>query len=560
MIRARNLNNRTILKEIISKSRTESLPYETQYMIIFAFIYKYCSDSLKDHFMLLLQEREMTLDEAYDNPKCVMEFRSDAYHLNGYYIEKSDAFIDEVINSRFESETFLKDFFDAFVKNVTFRKSPAHENYIAQILEAVREEFPFDFYDSSNEYTKPLKDIIYSISKLNLFETEFSFEDVFSSISDSKLIRANSNPDYIYQILSAILASRNPNLDNVYDPFMRNGSSFLELAEASGIYNNSLYGKESDRVTYCYTIARLFMGYYNMNNIFFLNEDATDSADINQASFDGILSAVPVRIRNYHTSNKKQSLEIVKRHKRAQLEDVLSKNFDMDLSSMAHDAELNRALEKLINRMDVESESKSQFQGEFQILKHSEFLFLINLINSLKDDGVMAISISQNFLTKESLKKLRKYLTVEKNYIDAVINVPNEFSRYKRPEVVMVFRKNRKEEDILFIDMSRNFDTVRSQNPIPGLIRRNVRLADKSIDMMVDVLINRTNVEKYSERVNIWDVASNGFNLSVSMYVDTFEGEFINLSDLKFEKREIDMKREELDYKIDMMMKDLGLR
>ncbi|WP_407391615.1 N-6 DNA methylase [Methanobrevibacter sp.] len=560
MLNYRYSNNRAVLKEIISKSRTAHFPLETQYLIIYAFIYKYCSDSLKDHFLMVLQEREVTLDEAYERKLYEEEFKNDAYHMYGYYIEKSYCYFDEVINDRFESETFLKDFFEAFSENVSFPKSSGDEKYLNQIFDAVREEFPFELFAANSENTQLLKDIIRLISKLNVFDTDFSFSDVFYSVADSRLLKIKSNPEYIYQILSAILASQKKNLENVYDPFMRDGTSLLSLSNLIGLWQSNNFGKEEDRVTYCYTIARLFLSYYSFNGLFIENEDAMNSADINQASFDGILSVIPIRIRNYHSSKKNQSLEIVKRHKRAQLEDVLSKNFDMDLTSFSKDAELNKALEKLINKMDVEKESASQFSGEYEILKESEFLFLINLVNSLKNNGIMAISISQNFLSKESLKTIRKYLALEKNYIDAIISIPNEFGRYKKPEVVIVFRKDKPDDKILFIDMSREFDTKRGRLMVPGLFKRNLLLSDDTIGKMIDVLSNRINIEKYSKVVSCDEIISNDFNLSVSMYVDTFEGQFINLRDLEYEKREIDMKRKDLDYKIDVMMRELNIK
>lgn len=549
-----------VLKEIISKSRTAHLPLEAQYLIIYAFIYKYCSDSLKDHFLQGIQDKNSNLDDAYNSGLFTEEFKNDAYHMYGYYIEKSDAYFDSVIKNKFESDSFLKDFFAAFSENVTFPKGSGDEKYLNQIFDAVTEEFPFELYDSNNENTKAIKDIIFSISKLNVFDTEFTFRDVFDSIPDSRILKINSNPEYIYQILSAILASQKHNLDNVYDPFMRDGTSFLGLSDLIGLWKSNNYGKENDRVTYCYTIARLFMSYYSFDGLFVENEDAMNSIDINQASFDGILSVIPIEIRNYHTSNKNQSLEIVKRHKRAQLEDVLSKNFDMDLSSFSKDAELNKALEKLINKMDVEKESQSQFSGEYEGLADSEFLFLINLINSLKSDGLMAVSISQNFLSKDSLKTLRKYLTLEKNYIDTIINIPREFGRYKRPEVVMVFRKDKPNQDILFIDMATDFDTKRGRLLVPGLFKRNLLLSDNTINRMIDAISKRSNIHKYSRVVGFDELFKNDFNLSVSKYVDTFEGKFVSLRDLKHEKYEIDKECKKLDYKIDAMMRELNIK
>ena len=555
-----NSNNYSILKEIISKSRTSHLPYDAQYMVIYAFLYKYCSDSLKDHFHSLIQNKEVTLDEAYRIGALREEFRQDAFHMYGYFIKSPDAFFDEVMNNHFTKDDFFRAFTKIFEGNVEFGPNKGNEKYIRELFEAIEEDFNFEAYDAPSETASTLKDIILSISKLDIFDTAFSFSDVFNSLSDSRLLKTSSNPDYIYQILSAILVSQKGDLSNVYDPFMRNGSSFLSLSDKIGLWKSNNYGKESNRVSYLCAIAKLFLNYYNLDSLFVEWEDATHSADFNQTSFDAILSAIPIKIRNYHTSNKNQSLEIAKRHKRAELEDVLTKNFDIDFDSFSQDAELNRALEKLINKMDVESETSSQFAGEYEPLVDSEFLFLINLINSLKDDGIMAVSISQNFLFKDSLRILRKYLTFEKNYIDAVISIPNEFGRYKRPEAVIVFRKNKKDENIMFVDMTRDFSTTRGPLMVPGMLKKNILLSDETIDRMVDVVINRKDVDKYSQLIGIDEVLSNGFNLSVSKYVDTFEGDFITLKDLEDDKRKIDAKRRELSDKINMMMSELNIK
>ena len=558
-INRRNSNNYRILRDILSKSRKAHLPPEARYLIIYAFIYKYYSDFLKSHFLSVIQDEEYTLDEAYRSLNFNAEFRNDAFHMFGYFIEKPDAFFDEVVNTKFNENAFLRQFFNIFQENLIFEDNSNNKKYMDFIFDAVVNEFPFNLYELDLESTTIIKDLILSISKLDVFDPEFAFTDVFEVIGESDILNVNSNPEYIYQILSTILISQKQNLNTIYDPFMGNGLSFLYLSEAFGLWANK-YGKESDKVTYCYTIARLLMSAYNFDKLYLENEDAFESIDIDGTSFDGILSVIPIAIHNYHTSNKNQSLEIAKRHKREELEKMLSNNFNMDSSSFSQDNELNNVLEKLINKMDVDENSVSEFMGEYESLNDSEFLFLINLIDSLKNDGVMAISISQNFLFKDSLKTLRKYLTFEKNYIDAIINIPNEFGRYKRPEVVIVFKKNRKTDKILFIDMSRDFRTRRGRIVVRGSFKSNLLLDKPTLDKMCDVLNNKMVVSKFSSLVSMDEILKNGFNLSVSKYVDTFEGEFIRLKDLVNEKIEIDEKRMLLTKEIDKMMDELNIK
>ena len=186
-------------------------------------------------------------------------------------------------------------------------------------------------------------------------------------------------------------------------------------------------------------------------------------------------------------------------------------------------------------------------------------LFLINLIHSLRDDGIMAVSLSQGFLNKNSLEILRKYLTVEKNYIDCVISLPDELSKTKRPEVIVVFRKNKTSDDIVFIDLSSNYNTVPSRYPVSGLHGKNLLLTRETQDKVICVYNKRKTIDKFSNVVPLRDLFKNEFNLSTSRYVDTFEGDFVRLEDLKNQKEQITANIKKLNKKIDMMMDDLGI-
>ena len=251
-------------------------------------------------------------------------------------------------------------------------------------------------------------------------------------------------------------------------------------------------------------------------------------------------------------------MEIAKRSKRSELESLLLDKFGMDGDSFKHDSELNMALENLVEKIEVDNDSNTDFIGEFEPLKDSEFLFLINLIDSLKSDGIMAISISENFLFKNSLEILRKYLTCKKNYIDAIIRIPNEIVR-SRPEVVIVFRKNKTTDDILFVDMSAEYETQRSGLIFPGLFRKNIILDKETISKMENVLVNKLTLPRYSNLISIDEIKENDFNLSVSRYVDTFEGEFISLKDVIDEKQEIESNINDLNLKIEKMMNELNI-
>lgn len=556
---SRKSNNYSILRNLTSKARSFKLPDEIDYIVIYTFLYKYCSDSLKDHFLMTLEDKEMTLDEAYDSNYYQEVLKEDSMHLYGFHIEKPDAFIDEVINNSYSDRFFLSEFFTVFPRNITFSKDSKEKEYFDFLFKTISQEIKIDKYEFESEVKLAIKEIIYAISKLDLYESAFSFGKVFDVLSSSRMMHIQPTPDYISQLLSALISCDKTSIKKAYDPFLKDGNTLMKLSDECEM-GVTYYGKELDRLTYCYAITRFLINHFNLDYVEFRNEDATESIDIDGASFDVIMSKIPVKIRNYYSSKQnRNNFEIIRRNKRTELEKVLLSEFNMNSDSFAKDSELNSALENLLEKIDVEAASDVEFSGEYESLKDSEFLFLINLIESLKDDGVMAISISQNFLFKNSLNTLRKYLTLEKNYIDTIISVPEEIGR-RRPEVIIVFKKNRSTQGILFIDISKEYETQKNRILFPGLFRRNLIFADETIAKIKDVYSKKLTINKFSNLISVRDIIKNDFNLSVSRYVDTFEGKFIRLGDLKQEKAEIESNVKELNLKIEKMMDELNIR
>ena len=432
----------------------------------------------------------------------------------------------------------------AIGKSIIFNEEYHNKKHFNYFFDTISDIVQVSKYAFEREDQSAIKEIIMLISQMDIFDNAFSYSNVFEVISSSRIMNLDSNPSYIIQILASLIFAEKKSLTNAYDPFMKNGNSLMELFNYYGFDLKNVYGKEIDTLCCCCAIVKFFINNISFGNVFLKQEDAVKSIDLNGASFDAILSHVPIAIKNY----------------RSELEEILLKNFDMDSDSFTQDIALNNALENLVEKMDFEKDSNMDFIGEYESLKDSEFLFLINLIDSLKDDGIMAISISQNFLFKNSLETLRKYLTYEHNYIDAVINIPHEIDRHKRPEVVIVFRKNKANRDILFIDMSNDYETRKSSLIFPGLFRKNLILDNKTINKMMDVFSNKLTISKYSRLISIEEIIQNRFNLSVSRYVDTFEGEFVELSELVDEKEDIDANIKMLNKKIEKMMNELDVR
>ena len=111
--------------------------------------------------------------------------------------------------------------------------------------------------------------------------------------------------------------------------------------------------------------------------------------------------------------------------------------------------------------------------------------------------------------------KIREAI-IEKNYLDTVIGLPaNLFYGTGIPTVVLVFKKNRKTRDILFIDASKEFEKGKNQN----------NLSDDNVEKIVETYKLRKDIDKYAHVASYDEIKKNEFNLNIPRYVNTFEEE-----------------------------------
>ena len=164
-------NNHVIYRNIKSKLRQSKIPRDISYLLVFTFLYKYCSDSLRDYFLNYIEDKEITLDEAFENPRVRSELESNALNMFGYHIKKPYAFFDEVINTTYQDRWFLPGLYTAFRDNVTFVKGSNYEKYFNFIFDCVESQCKLEMIEYDPKINLVIKDIIYSISKLNKSQT-----------------------------------------------------------------------------------------------------------------------------------------------------------------------------------------------------------------------------------------------------------------------------------------------------------------------------------------------------------------------------------------------------
>lgn len=142
----------------------------------------------------------------------------------------------------------------------------------------------------------------------------------------------------------------------------------------------------------------------------------------------------------------------------------------------------------------------------------ADFAFLLHELFHLKPDGIMTIILPHGVLFRGGEEgEIRKNL-IERNHIDTIIGLPaNIFFGTGIPTIIMVLKKNRPNNDVLVIDASKGFAKVGKNNVL--------RAAD--IKKIVDVVIDRASIDKFSRLVGQDEIRQNEYNLNIPRYVDS---------------------------------------
>lgn len=148
----------------------------------------------------------------------------------------------------------------------------------------------------------------------------------------------------------------------------------------------------------------------------------------------------------------------------------------------------------------------------------ADYAFLLHGIYLLEPQGIMVAIVPHGLLFRgASEEKIRQKL-VENNLLDAVIGLPDKlFLNTDIPVCLMIFKKGRNTENVLFIDSSKEFEKQGKQN----------YLTESQIEKIINVYKHRLAVDKYSKSISRKELIDNSYNLNIPRYVDTSEEEEI---------------------------------
>ena len=183
----------------------------------------------------------------------------------------------------------------------------------------------------------------------------------------------------------------------------------------------------------------------------------------------------------------------------------------------------------------------------------ADFAFLLHGFHYLSGDGTMAIILPHGVLFRGGKEEtIRKKLLSDDN-IDAVIGLPaNLFYSTGIPVCILVLKKCRRTDDILFINASseEHYEKGKRQNS----------LRPEDINKIVETYQFRIEENRYARKVYMREIKDNGYNLNISRYVNlSKEEEKIDLAEVHRQLVATEKKIESARQKHNEFLKELGL-
>ncbi|MEC5126652.1 type I restriction-modification system subunit M [Verrucomicrobiales bacterium BCK34] len=189
----------------------------------------------------------------------------------------------------------------------------------------------------------------------------------------------------------------------------------------------------------------------------------------------------------------------------------------------------------------------------------ADFAFLLHGFHYLKEDGVMAIILPHGVLFRGGVEAKIRTKLLDDGHIDTVIGLPaNLFYSTGIPVCILVLKKCKKHDDVLFINASECYAKDKRQNRL-----RTKKDGDDvdDIQKIIDTYTNRPEEEeRFCRRVGMEEIRENDYNLNITRYVSTAEPEpIIDLAKTHGEIVSADKDIRTMTAKHNEFLKELGL-
>lgn len=273
-------------------------------------------------------------------------------------------------------------------------------------------------------------------------------------------------PQEVSELLARITVVGKTRVNKVYDPACGSGSLLLQFNKVLGKDNvlQGFFGQEINLTTY--NLARINMFLHNVNYMKFNiahGDTLTAPAHWDYEPFEAIVSNPPYSI---HWEGKNDPL--------------------------------------LIN------DSRFAPAGVLAPASRADLAFTMHILSWLAENGTAAIVEFPGVLYRGgSERKIRKYL-IDNNYVDAVIQLPPDlFFGTTIATCIIVLKKSKKSNDVLFIDASDQFVHSGNKN----------RLSSNNRQHILKWYTQRKGIKHRAKLVPNSQIGEDGYNISISTYI-----------------------------------------
>ena len=199
----------------------------------------------------------------------------------------------------------------------------------------------------------------------------------------------------------------------------------------------------------------------------------------------------------------------------------------------------------------ADADKFSRFRRGVPPRTKGDYAFILHMIETMKPGtGRMAVVVPHGVLFRGAAEGRIRQRLIEENLLDVVIGLPEKlFYGTGIPAAVLVFRKNKADDKVLFIDASREYEAGKNQNV----------LREVDLQRILSTAHARKGVEKYAYLATPAEIAENDFNLNIPRYVDTFEEEAeIDLMAVRKEREQLKAQLVGLEAQMAVYLKELG--
>lgn len=476
--------------------------------------YRYISENLTKYINDGEREEDPSFDYAEMADEEAMDAKEDLVKEKGFFIPPSMLFG----NVRKAADKSDKDLNEKLMNIFTAIESSAAGTDSEDDLKGLFSDMDVNSNKLGNtveDRNKKLVKLLDAVGDMNLGDYKDARIDAFGDAYEYLMGMYASNagksggefftPQEVSELLTRIAIGDKKEINKIYDPACGSGSLLLKAARLLGKdkIRQGFFGQEINLTTYNLCRINMFLHDIDYNKFdIALGDTLTKPMHWDDEPFEAIVSNPPYSIHWEGDDN----------------------------AVLINDRRFSPA-------------------GVLAPKSKADMAFIMHMISWLATDGTAAVVCFPGVMYRGGAEqKIRKYL-IDNNFIDCIIQLPaNLFYGTSIATCIMVMKKSRPDNKVLFLDASKECIKVTNSN----------KLTEENILHIYDWWKERKEIDHVASLVSTLDIEQEGYNLSVSTYVEPEDTrEKVDIRVLNQEIREIVAREQILREEIDKIIADI---